>query len=147
MKVLVVALLLASTLAGCTSPAYGAGTVPSLTWDKNGSITVEEDQYIQFGFILNSGGRYDFSAQVQSGPNVDLFLMDSLNFQQYQNGNAFSYFASCSRSPMNSGSGTCQLDARQYYIVIDNSDVGNASPPWNGVSDTAFVNYDFKVYV
>ena len=64
--------------------------------------------------------------------NIDVYVMDELNKQQYENDNSFIYIAELTREDTKSrdvGTVTVDLDDT-YYFIIDHSDAGKAQPDW-----------------
>lgn len=122
-------------LAGCASYSSPGGSASTLLG--NGRTVIAEDQYIHSGFQLNRGATVDISVEVHSGPSIDVIVVDELNFQQYRSGNAFVHYSACGGIASQGFLRSCGLPAGQYYVLLDNTDAGATSPPFNGVNDGA----------
>lgn len=72
----------------------------------------------------------DYDIQVQSGPNMDVMVMDNANFQRYSDGNSFEYVSSW--SVLDTGSAEQQFTLEEHgtwHIVLDHT-----NDPDNGAS-------------
>ena len=107
--------------------------------------SINEDEYMYRKISFYDGEKLELSIEVDvtSGPNVDVYVMDQMNFADYKDGDSFSYYSSLSRGDTSywSADGTIR-ENDVYYIVIDNTDKGDASPPWNMQDDIAYIDYD-----
>ena len=149
LRFLILALTVVS-LSGCTDTSYDDSTVIqrglSRVYHDDGRTILAEDQYYNSGFTATSTFRLDISVNVQSGPSIDVIVLDELNFNQFRDGNGYVHFSGCGGVAAQAYQRSCTLGADTYYIVIDNSDRGDASPPWNGIDDGADVTWDFAAY-
>ncbi len=107
--------------------------------------SISEDEYMYRKISFYEGDKLEISIEVDvtSGPNIDVYVMDEVNYADYKDGDSFSYYSSLSRGDTSywSADGTIHENGA-YYIVIDNTDKGDASPPWNMQDDVAYVDYD-----
>ena len=98
-------------------------------------LPMSGDRDIEWEFDYRSGDQ-----------NIDIWFMDDLNFQQYENDNSFTYMGSlsapdgksASRGPIDPGPGS-------WHLVVDNTDTGDATPPTNGENDA--VSFRLKVWL
>jgi hypothetical protein len=123
---------LALMLAGCSDSGF----------DEQDTISIDEDQYFDTAVQASDETVVNFQVNVNSGPNVDFLVMSDTNYQQFQAGSQFVY-EGCSRAPMNSASGTCTLRKGSWHLVLDNTDAGAASPPFNAANDPAVIAYHY----
>lgn len=141
-------LVAAVAVSGCTTATYEAGAPGGLSrvYHDDGSTILAEDQYIYNSFTATNTLRLDVDVDVRSGPSIDVLVLDPLNFNQFKDGNGFVHYSSCGGVAAQAFQRSCTLGAGEYYIVLDNSDRGTASPPWNGVDDGAHVSWGFAAF-
>lgn len=131
----------AGFLAGCT------GGSPVDTGDGGGGGSnrqqiidsreeVAEDEYQYFTFDLNRQATLEYEFYVRNGPEVEVFVMDDQEFDEYQGRNRFRTY---SQEGGTSGSDTLTLAEDSYRLVVDNTDGGNVQPPTNFDDDVAEV--------
>lgn len=99
---------------------------------------VEEDGYYSWSWNPEQTVDLDWEFTVRSGPEVEIFLMESTEFDEYQAGNRF-YVKNDETGT--SGSGTFTVESGNYRFVIDNTDAGNIQPPSNFDDDVAEVEF------
>ncbi|MEA3190709.1 MAG: hypothetical protein QOD77_1291 [Thermoplasmata archaeon] len=109
----------------------------------SGSIGIDEDQYYQIAFEAKRAGTLTYSFSSTQAHNIDALVMDAANFQQFSSQHSFTYLG-CSEAPARAGGGTCPLDAGEWHIVFDNTNAGQATPPFNAVNDPAFVTWSYS---
>jgi hypothetical protein len=99
-----------------------------------GVRTIEPNDYLLVKGVkaLDDAG-LSCNVTVIYGPNVDLLVMDKVNFENYKQGVSFSYLQmshlNASTAFLASALGELTVGT-EYYVVIDNSDkpLGGASP-------------------
>ncbi len=121
-----------------------SGCAGSSGLDETGRTVLAEDQYYQFQFKANRQVTLELAVEVHDGPNIDVFVMDELNFQQFEAGNSFVHYESCGGVAAQGFVRSCTLNEGTYSIVLDNTNAGNAAPPFNGVDDGADVSWTIK---
>ncbi|KIL72278.1 hypothetical protein [Bacillus badius] len=113
-------------------------------------IQVHEDQYYPILLELDKPANVTIEYFKKSGPNVDVYFMDSSNFATFEtlmkqgvtekevlyNGNLSSFGTSESNK-------TFKVDEGKYHIVLDNTDYGATYPPLNMANDISTL--DFKI--
>ena len=150
-----IALLGVSVVGGCLENAApsgdggsgdgqagGAELIDSLsrTW------VVEEDRYRGQEFELPDGGRVEYSTTVRDGPRVDFYVMDMDEYDHFENGDRFRYYSRAS-DPDSAGTDvSATLGSGRYAFVVDNSELGEASPPTNFDEDPSRVEVDLELY-
>ena len=115
------------------------------------SIFLNEDHYRAIIFEINRNTEIKISAELKSGPSVELLLMDNNNYNKWEtevtNGQfsnvQISYFPESSISPLASTYETQWMPISKgiYALVIENTDFGNTAPPINLVDDSALIEY------
>jgi hypothetical protein len=90
------------------------------------SVILSSDQRIDCHFIMASDGNIEVEMTVNSGPNVDVYTMTSINFQQYENGNSFYYFSSVSGVDISELDGSEKVNAEEYHVLIINEEDSQA---------------------
>ncbi len=134
---LVLLLSVITMLAGCSNPVGGPLA------EESGTAQVEPGDARTFGLEAQGAIRFEYQAAVAQGPDIDVFILDDQNYQRYQSGEDFTYFE-CSSLGTGSASGTCELPAGTYHMVLDNTERGEASPATVSTgSQTASVDYEF----
>lgn len=98
----------------------------------------EDDAYTQ-GFELNRRGTLQYSYTVRTGPEIDVFVVSSEEYNAYQSGERF---RALSRDSGAGGGDSVTLSQGTYYLVIDNSNAGWVSPPTNFDDDIADVEIE-----
>lgn len=137
-----VAIILAAiALAGCTNGGGGGG---SGTISDSGSVSIDEDNHVSFSFEANSPVTVSYTVEVTEGPNIDVFVMDNLNYQSYSGGGSFTHQQACDDQASSYAQNSCDLGEDRWHIVIDNTNRGGAQPPTNGVNDPAHVDYQYE---
>ncbi len=128
-------LLLLPLMAGCAG---------SSGLDEVGRTVLAEDQYYTISF--NAKRTVDLSIQVEvhSGPNLDVFVVDEINFQQFKARNNFVHFESCGGVAAQGFQRSCSLAEGAYFVILDNTNSGAVSPPFNGIDDGADVSWVVK---
>jgi len=97
-------------------------------------------------FYSNKSIRVSFTANVVKGPNIDVFFMDSANYQKYQANKSFTYYQNASQLNTTNASISIVLKTHDtYYIVFDNTPAGTPTSIESG--DVAYVNYTIIVSV
>jgi len=105
------------------------------SYDESKSIRIEEGQYwTLFLSGLSSGDDIDVEIDVTEGGNVDVMIMDSINFNSFKDASNAGYGEWMNIKLVKNTKGTSiSVSAPEdgdYYVVIDNTDVpsGGASP-------------------
>ena len=107
---------------------------------------IEEDEWTYFTLELPSDGMIEYDFLVRSGPNIDVSLLDEEEDQFYENGERYRYYTGMSTTG-SSGSKSGRLKAGRYYLIFDNSNIGETRPPANLRNDVVRVESTIKTYV
>lgn len=114
-------------------------TREQLTDDRH---SVNEDEWYRIAFDLNRQATLEYEFFVRDGPAIDVFVMNDLEYEEYQAGNRFQVFSSDNGT---SGSDSVTLGEGTYRLVIDNTGAGSESPPTNFDDDVADVEVEATV--
>jgi hypothetical protein len=139
----------AVVLAGCSggdSPDDdgggngGNGNQQQNPWQelKNTEVEVQEDEYQSWSWNAEQTAEIRWEHTVRSGPEVEIFMMESTEFDEFQAGNRF---YSVNDESGTSSSDTFTAESGNYRFVIDNTDAGRVSPPTNFDDDIAEVEF------
>jgi hypothetical protein len=105
----------------------------------NNREEVAEDEYIRFSFDLNREATLDYEFVVRNGPDIEIFIMDDAEFDEFQAGNRFQVYSDSGGA---SGSDIVTLQEDSYRLVVDNTSAGSIEPPTNFDDDVAEVEVD-----
>ena len=151
-------IVVVSTLVGCDSElavwVKDIERTQKVLW--NEEKTIKEDWYSTRSLDVAGSSALSITATLVAGPAVDLYVFDEQNYNRYKarmNGQSvgdgsFRYLSkfSCPGLSQRFSSGWVELSkGGRYYVILDNADVGDTSPPWDGVDNVATV--DIKVTV
>ena len=137
--------LLCASFTGC----MGGENCDTVT--DNTEVSIDEDQYYFFDF--NTGDvvkslEYTFERKDDEGHEIDVYLMDKPNFQQYENGHSFVYLVDFSEpattKTMFGKDGNLNEDD-EYFLVIDNTDSGDSAPPSDGYDNGVWFVVDYSM--
>ena len=109
--------------------------------------TLESDTYVTFDRNFKNGDQLSFAFETGNSTRIDVFAVDDLNYELYKDGLSFDY--STTGTFLNESEGSAIIDFTEkdyYYIIFDNTDAGDASPPTvnNG---TVIVEAEITVYI
>lgn len=107
--------------------------------------TLNEDQYVAIPIILMEGAVVDIKVRVISGPDIDVILIRQSDLANFRNELSYTYNQGGSDFTTQSFSGTLYLEQGNYYLILDNSDLGQAKPAWNGINDVVSVSYEYTI--
>ena len=136
--------LLCASFTGCIGESCDTVTDSTET-------AIDEDQYYAIDF--NTGNvvkslQYTFERKDDEGHEIDVYLMTKINFQQYEDGNSFVYlvdFSEPATTKTNFGKDGNLDESDEYFLVIDNTDAGDSSPPTDGVDNGVHFVVDFSI--
>ena len=113
-----------------------------------GCLSSEPEEMCKAETILEEGSYYDCAFKLLTDEvsiwwdfeykdgtsNVDIFFMDDLNFNQYEEGNAFVVVSQLSREDVKSThieETSIELEEDEtYHFVVDHTGAGEAQPDW-----------------
>ncbi|MEE6209386.1 hypothetical protein U3A55_04310 [Salarchaeum sp. III] len=144
----------ATALAGCstgtddTNNAGGGGgggereQIDSL----NRNYTVTEDSWKGSELALPNGGTIEYEGIVRNGPAVDFYVMTSGEYSHFQNQERFQYLTGVSAPDTTSVEVSGSVQSGDYVFIVDNSNMGAASPPTNFNDDAVDVEVELTLY-
>lgn len=140
MRLQVCLLALLIVLAGCTK----SEDTTHVEEDRK-TIPAGEHDATEFG--INPPAVLEVSVQVHGGPAVDVLALDRIQWQAYIQGANVVPIEGCSGVADPAFVGSCTIKKDRLYMVIDNSDAGDATPGGNTTADAADVSwaYSFEV--
>ncbi len=106
----------------------------------NQPTEVKEDQWRAIGFSLPRPARVTVEVQGTAGPEFEIMTMTDRQMREWEAAadrgrGEFHYFPDLSASDTKALRRTGGLQEGTYYVVIDNSDVGDTAPPMNFEDD------------
>ena len=141
---LLLPILLSASFTGCLGE--NCSTVTDST-----ETAIDEDQY--FYIDLNTGDvvkslQYTFERKDDEGHEIDVYLLTKINFQQYEDGNSFTYLVNFSegattKTYFEKDGGLNEDD--KYFLVIDNTDAGDSYPPSDGYDNGVHFVIDYSM--
>lgn len=111
----------------------------------SGTATINENEYYYWQIPLPDGGILSYEIRIINELRVDVFLYDEKNFYKYEH-----YFTSPEHhiegSELNTIHATnrVNLPSGTYFLVVDNTNHGIASPPDDGENNPATFYYTVK---
>ena len=100
---------------------------------------VEEDYYVFWDFSVEGSGTLEYDFIVREGPDVDVIVLASDEFDHFEANHRFQYLDSSSGA---SDIGSVTLSSGDYVLMVDNTTTGEVSPPSNLNNDTATVEIE-----
>jgi len=122
-------------LAGCSSDSDPSGG-DSTPWQEilNTRETVQEDEYQAWNWSADQATEIRWEFTVRNGPEAELFVMESTEFDEFQAGNRFYAIESAVGT---SDETTFTVESGDYRFVLDNTNAGDIEPPTNLEDDAA----------
>lgn len=111
---------------------------PTPTWQTvlDTREQVQEDMYQTWRWSPNTAVESKWEFTVRDGPDIEMFLMEPEEFEEYQAENRFYVMESESGIE---GDNQFRIEAGEYRLVLDNTNAGELSPPTNLSDDVADV--------
>lgn len=132
-------------LAGCSGDDDQSDTKSVDIKPFHGEYEVPEDEYETTGmFRSDRQGEISYNFTVNSGPEVDVYLLTPENVSLYESGQRFDYLSHTTGTSSNTvavDSATVPADTTTQ-MLIDNTETGDVSPPTNFDDDIATVQLD-----
>lgn len=119
-------------LAGCSSGFIGPGrgddreSTHKQVLNEREEIAEGEYEYFSFSIYRQTNFKYDFT--VRSGPEIDVFLVNDQEFDEFEDGDQFKNYSS---KHGGSGSDSVTLAEESYRFVLDNTSAGKVTPSTN----------------
>jgi hypothetical protein len=117
------AALSTALLAGCSVPRLGPGrTVFSR------DVRIPPGEFHGVPFALDAERTVRFGIEVETGPNVDVFLLGDDAYAAYRDGRDFEYRWASGLDVASGFAEDSAVPAGEYAVVYDNTDRGDATP-------------------
>ncbi len=106
---------------------------------------IQEDNYLSIPVELSTAKEVTITYNVTLGPSLDVFFMDSENFQKWKtelstgSNENVEYITALSTFGLSNHTKTAQIAKGTYYAVFDNTDYGPTHPPMNFKNDIATI--------
>jgi len=92
-------------------------------------ITLAPGEYKLYGFEVNAPSDLSYEIATRGDGLVDVFLTDESNFRKFENRSKWSYYDDGSELSTATAAVTFTVGTeRRYYLVVDNSPEGGATP-------------------
>jgi hypothetical protein len=132
-------------IAGCSedNASQNIGGADELL-SVSGSTNISEDEYVSWN-VTGDAMTLEGSVTVDMGPNIDFIVMESTYYERYQDGDSYQYITAGSEMDTAGTNIDAGIGSEMVYIVIDNTNAGEASPPANLDDDVVTVDYDLTV--
>lgn len=139
-KVGMVAVLLMLPFTGC----LGGDECGWMT-DTTKSVLDEDEAFSWHLGERVSEIKYWWDRHDDEGHEIDIYVMDNFNHQKYTSDSSFSYIPSLSNPATTSDDfdKSDYINEDDFWLVIDNTNRGDSSPPSDGVNNIV----EFTVYV
>ncbi|MDX1611931.1 MAG: hypothetical protein R3185_06140, partial [Candidatus Thermoplasmatota archaeon] len=124
------------TLAGCADTGE-SGPFAQETGDQ----VLDPDTAVSFQLPGERGFELAYQVSVSEGPSIDVMVLTGQEFQRYDSNQDFTYIAGCSTLATDQAQLTCGLPAGTYFLVLDNTHAGEASPPPGGAAAQVAYQY------
>lgn len=122
-------------------------TRSTLLGQRSDSIDLNEDYYQSYSFSPSEPATLSYEVEVRSDIRIDVILTDSTNFRYYEDGNEWEYYTRGSDLDTTYASNEMDLGTeREYYLIIDHTNSGSASPPTNFDNDRITVDVSFELF-
>ena len=108
-------------------------------------VDIEEDHYRTHTITLNGPTEITISTEIISGPKIDAIFLDTKGMNSWKKltqgsmNTKYSYYPSLSQSGQINSTKTETFDKGTYYLILDNTDIGDTIPPMNLQNDTCTV--------
>lgn len=110
------------------------------------NYSIEEDNWKGREFNFTSRGRVEYEAVVREGPSVDIYVMERSEYEHFQNEERFTFFTEATRQDTTYADVSGTLAGGDYAFIVDNSSMGEASPPSDFENNVATVDVTFKMF-
>lgn len=137
---------LAGGFAGCASRIVDGGTTtetPAGLYELAGSYDIPAGEFRDLALDIDDPAVLDYTADVRSGPNVDVLVLTRGEFREYSRGNEFETLEAASALDTSYGDVRADLGPTDVNVVFDNTEAGAAAPP--ETDGTATVDFELSV--
>ena len=125
-------MLLSFVLIGCMDSVSDTVSPEQELFDD--TVFIDEDSHLKLTWSIDSVATIRIAFEKNEGPNVDLYTMTELNYEDYKKcaegeESTFYYIEELSDPDTAAANLEADIDAGTYVTVIDNTDCGQAKPP------------------
>ena len=137
-ELLVAVLVLSLAFPGCLERVNDSVNPEQKLFED--TVFVDEDEHIKLTWTIESPANIKINLEKLDGPNIDLYTMSELNYEDYKScaedgDGSFNYYSDLS-DPNTAGTNIeVTVDSGTYVTVIDNTDCGTAKPPEQGAGN------------
>lgn len=111
------------------------------------SLELNEDYYQSYSFSPSMPAVLSYEVEVRSNTRIDVILTDAANFRYFEDGTDWEYYTRGSDLDTTYASNEMQLGtSRDYYLIIDHTSEGSASPPTNFSNDRITVDVSYELF-
>lgn len=103
---------------------------------------IPEDEWYYWTYEFDGETELSYQFTVREGPAIDAILTSESEYQHLKDGERFRYATEGSVLDSAGGEATITPPEGTYYIVLDNSNLGEAVPPTNLDDDIASVEIE-----
>lgn len=151
-----------TTLAGCTSSDDdgndgndGGDGDDSAANDGGGretidtfsdAYTIREDAYKGINFEVEQDSTIEWDAIVRTEFAVDIIVLTQAELAHFENEERFEYLSDATRLDTVGADVSATVPEGEYALIVDNSDMGEATPPTNLDDDLADVEIEGGLY-
>lgn len=107
-------------------------------------VTIQENEYHieKFDFYYGSYAKISYSMEILVGPYIDVYFVDSNNFQKYKSKTNFEYIEEMTEENTRGIKHSSMIhESGTYYLIFDNTEVGT-DPTINMIDDVANLIYN-----
>lgn len=126
--------------AGCSTPFRTTISKVSV------GVRIPKEDFSAYDFAIDESATLDYTIEVNSGPAIDVLVMDRSNFGAYRDENygSVTFLSDFSHTDTMFANTSGEVGAGRYNLVVDNTgNVGTNPPP---DSKTAVVSVDYLLY-
>lgn len=105
---------------------------------------IEEDDWRYYTFNFSSTGTVEYEFVVREGPPIDAIFMEESEYEYFEEGERAQYYQDLTIMDSTGGSTKGQVSEGTYYMVFDNSNLGEAAPPANLSNDVVSVDFTLE---
>lgn len=106
---------------------------------------LEEDHWRYFPLEFDSSGSLNYDFIVRDGPAIDAIVLEESEYSYFDNGERYEYIPSLSTMDTTGDEVSGRIPSGSYYLVFDNSNRGEATPPTNFSNDVITVEYEIEI--
>ncbi len=115
------------TSSGCLSSVEDTINPEQELFDD--TIFIDEDEHIKLTWTIESNSVIRINLKLLDGPNIDLYTMTELNYENYKECDNFNYISQLSDPNTANVDIEFNTQSGTYVTVLDNTDCGEAQPP------------------